>query len=251
MIYSLVFYLNLLLLSVMALMMVYRRLYREFPLFFVYVMAVILAEIIRHIVHLFQTTLLPYFYTYWITEAVEVMLGFLVLYEVFLIRMFPGFRITAIYRWLFPLVGLAVAGMTAWMFVGAPSKGAERLVVLVGQFTFALDFCQVAFLTFFAVLMLYMSREWRRHEMGIAAGFGIHGAVKLWVTSERAGNYYAPTRIDQLPTVSYLIAIAIWLFYLSRSDPEPEETPITDEMVEKAEKAYQGILHLLRGKARN
>lgn len=250
MIYSVLSYLGPLLLLVVAGVMVYRRLYREFPFFFTYILTVVSADVIRFIV-VRVSPALPYFYTYWIIEAVEVMLGFLVLYEVFLIRMFPGFRITAIYRWLFPLVGFAVAGMTAWMFLGAPSKGAQKLVVLVGQFTFALDFCQVAFLTFFAVLMLYMSREWRRHEMGIAAGFGIHGAVKLWVTSERAGNYYASTRIDQLPTVSYLIAIAIWLFYLSRNDPEPEETPITDEMVEKAEKAYQGILHLLRGKARN
>lgn len=141
-------------------------------------------------------------------------------------------------------------GLTAWEFFHAPSTGPSTVVAVIGAATLALNFCQVAFLVFFGVLMWYMSREWRRHEVGIAGGFGIHAAVKLLVTSERAKHSYFSTRIDQLPTISYLIAIGIWLFYLSKSDPEPEETPITDEMVEEAERSYQDIVHLLRGKRR-
>ena len=92
---------------------------------------------------------------------------------------------------------------------------------------------------------IWMSREWRRHEVGIAGGFGIHGAVKLWVTAERASHNYYPTKIDQFPTISYLIALGIWLFYLWKTDPEPEKVPITQEMVDKAEEAYGEILHLM------
>jgi hypothetical protein len=42
-----------------------------------------------------------------------------------------------------------------------------------------------------------------------------------------------------------LLAILIWLFFLSKSDPGPEETPITKEMVDQADEAYGEILHLL------
>ena len=235
---------------ILAGVLVYRKLYREFPFFFTYIVTVISVEVTRFLVHLFQTTRVPYFYTYWITEAVEVLLAFLVLYEVFLIRLFPGFNITRIYRWLFPTVGLIVLALTAWMFFGAPAKNPSTIVALVGASTLALSFCQVAFLTFFGGLMLYMSREWRRHELGIAVGFGIYGAVKLFVTLERAKHFYGPIRVEQIHNVAYLIAVGIWLFYLSRSDPEPEETPITEEMVEQAERAYQDIAHLMRGKPR-
>lgn len=250
MIYSLVSYLILLLLLVVVAVMIYRRLYREFPVFFTYVLTVVLVELIRHVVLRFRTTLLQYFYTYWITEAVEVVLAFLVLYEVFLIRLFPGFNITRIYRWLFPAVGIIVLALTAWMFFGAPTAGPSKIVAIIGASTLALSFCQVAFLTFFGALMLYMSREWRRHELGIAVGFGVYGAVKLFVTLERAKHFYGPIKVEQIPTIAYLVAVAIWLFYLCRTDPEPRDTPITEEMVEEAERAYRDIVHLLRGRPR-
>lgn len=247
--YSLVTFLVPPLLLIVAGVMIYRRLYREFPFFFTYLLVVISADVIRFI--LFQRRMvLPFFYIYWITEAAEVLLAFLVLYEIFLIRLFPGFNITRIYRWLFPAVGIIVLALTAWMFFGAPSTGPSKIVAIIGASTLALSFCQVAFLTFFGGLMLYMSREWRRHELGIAVGFGVYGAVKLFVTLERAKHFYGPVKVEQIPTIAYLVAVAIWLFYLCRTDPEPRDTPITEEMVEEAERAYQDIVHLLRGKPR-
>src|SRR5262249_7199689 len=126
-----------------------------------------------------------------------------------------------------------------------------RAVVLIGEATLALSFCQVAFLTFFGGLMLYMSREWRRHELGIAVGFGVYGAVKLLVTAERARHFYASIKVEQIHNVAYLIAVVIWLFFLSKSDPEPKETPITEEMVEKVERVYGGVLQMFRRKRRD
>jgi len=249
MFYSILPFVILSLVLAVVVVMVRRQLHREFPFFFTYLLIVVVAEVIRQI--LFRHRMItPYFYTYWITEAVEVLLGFLVLYEVFLIRLFPGFNITVIYRRLFPLIGIAVLAMTAWMFFSAPSKGPSKIVVIIGESTLALSFCQVAFLTFFCLLMLFMAREWRRHEVGIAAGFGVYGAVKLIVTAERAKHYYASIKVEQIHNVAYLIAVVIWLFYLSRSDPEPEETPITEEMVQKVESVYGEILQMFHKKRR-
>src|SRR5215469_1312340 len=169
-----------LLLAVVA-VMVYRKLYREFPFFFTYLVTVIAAEVIRQVIFHFRMWTL-YFYIYWITEALAVLISFFVLYEVFLVRLFPGFNITVIYRRLFPVMGVVVLALTAWMFFSAPSKGPSQAVAVIGESTLALSFCQVAFLTFFGGLMLFMSREWRRHELGIAVGFGFYGAVKLFVT---------------------------------------------------------------------
>lgn len=241
---SVLTYLGPLLLLVVIGVMIYRKLYREFPFFFVYLLVVVLTELIRYVFFRLRMPL-PFFYTYWITEALEVLLGFLVLYEVFLIRLFPGFNVTVIYRWLFPTMGISVLGLTVWMFLGAPSTGPSKIVRVIGAATMALNFCQVSFLIFFAGLTVYMQRELGRYEAGIGTGFGIHAAVKLFVTGQWAGRSYASARLDQLPTISYLLAILIWLFFLSKSDPELENTPITKEMVDKAEEAYDKILHLL------
>jgi hypothetical protein len=94
--------------------------------------------------------------------------------------------------------------------------------------------------------MLFMSREWRRHELGIAAGFGIYGSVKLFTTVQRAQQHYGSAAIHQLPTVAYAVAALIWLFYLSRSDPEPEETVITEEMVQQVERVYGEVLQMFK-----
>ena len=246
MFYSILSFLGLPLVLAVAAIMVYRKLYREFPFFFGYLLTVIATEILRHLLQ----HGMRYFYTYWITEAAVTLLAFAVLYEVFLIRLFPGFNIIPIYRYLFPIAAIIVAALTLTLFAFAPSGGPSRLAVLVGEFTLALSFLQVAVLTFFCTLMLFMSREWRRHEFGIAFGFGIYASVKLLITLNRATQSYASTMLHQLPTVAYAVAAFIWLFYLSRSDPEPEETEITEEMVQKVEHIYGELLQLFRKRRR-
>lgn len=242
MFYSIVSFLGVPLVLLVAVVMVHRKLTREFPFFFVYLNVVLVTELIRHI--FLHRPWIQYFYAYWGSEAVVVLLSFLVLYEVFLIRLFPGINITPIYRYLVPISGAVVAGLTLLMFVSAPSGGPSRLAVLVGEFTLALSFCQVAVLAFFCGLMLFMSREWRRHELGIAAGFGVYGAVRLITTVQRAQQHYGS--VQQLPTVAYAVATLIWLFYLSKNDPEPEETVITEEMVQQVERVYGEVLEMFR-----
>jgi hypothetical protein len=247
------YYVDLTLLLLLSGVMIQRKLYRQFPLFFSYICAAICSELIRFSVHQFYFrrvpyVFAPYFYTYWITEAVYVLLGFLVLYEVFLVHMFPSFNVLMFYRWLIPLITVIVVTMTVWTLVKAPSKGPERITVVVGQFTQALNFCQVAFLIFFGALVWFMSREWTRHDLGITTGFGLNAAVQLLVASHWVQGAYSPTkdRIFQLPTISYLAAILIWLWSLSKSDPEPELPDITDETVAETQRAADGITHLVR-----
>src|SRR5215468_2249533 len=232
-----------------AAVMFSRKLHKEFQFFFLYLVVVVLADLLRFIV--FQRGVpLQYFYVYWITEAIEVLLAFLVLYEVFLIRLFPGFNITPIYRYLFPIAGLIVAALTALLFVSAPSRGPGLLAVVVGEFALALSFFQVAVLVFFCGLVLFMSREWARHDFGIAAGFGVYASVKLIITVVRARHSYAPTAVDQLPTIAYAVAALIWLFYLSRSDPEPPQEIITPQMADEMERVHNEVRQIFRRKPR-
>ncbi len=232
MIYSVVSFAGLPLIAAVMAVMIWRRLYREYPFFFTYLFVVIAAEIVRHAV--LDPRSLQYFYFYWITEGLGVFVAFLVLYEVFLIRLFPGFNITPIYRYLFPIAGLIVVALTAAMFVSAPSHGPSRLAVLVGEFTLALNFLQVSVLVFFSCLLLLMSREWTRYDFGIAFGFGVHASVKLMTTIIRARHGYATTRFDQLPTIAYTIAALIWLFYLSAGTPPRHEVLLNQQMADEA-----------------
>jgi hypothetical protein len=240
---SIIFFLDLALLLAVMLVVAYRRLYKDFPFFFGYLLVVLCAELIRHVVLRFGS--MKYFYAYWVSEAVIVLIAFLVLYEVFLIRLFPGFNIIPIYRYLFPIAGLAVAVLTVILFLNAPSTGPSRLMAIVGEFALALSFLQVGVLVFFTGLFLFMSRDWTRHDFGIALGFGVYGSVKLIVTTIRARGGYAITKFDQVPTIAYTIAALIWLFYLCRSDPEPPEEEITPEMVDEMDRVHNEMRQML------
>lgn len=238
-------------LLVLLALIIWRKIYREFPFFFAYVLTAFGAGVLRFFaLRHFRQTWLPYFYTYWVTEAILVLLGFLVLYEVFLIHLFPEFNTTRIYRWLFPAMGVIALGLTIWLWLSAPSTGPSRIVAIVGAATMSLNFCQVTLLVFFGILIRFTSHEWGRHELGIAGGFGFNAAVKLVVTGQWVAKSYLSTNLDQLPRISYLIAILIWISFLSKPDPVPEELPITEEMAAEADRAYADIVGLMRAKRR-
>lgn len=249
MFYSVLSFLGIPLVLAVLAVMTYRKLYREFPFFFGYLCVVLIAEVLRRV--LIRRAGLSFFYGYWISEAIIVLLAFLVLYEVFLIRLFPGFNITPIYRYLFPIAGLIVAVLTVLLFLNSPSAGPSKLVAIVGEFALALSFLQVGVLIFFTGLFMFMSREWTRHDFGIALGFGVYGSVKLIITTVRAMGGYAITRFDQIPTVAYTVAALIWLFYLSHSDPEPPEEEITQEMVDEMERVHGEMRQVLGKKKRD
>src|SRR5215471_2067657 len=84
-----------LLLAVIA-VMARNKHYRDFPFMFAYTLVVCANEIIRYIV--VSRGPIEYFYAYWIGEAFTVAISFAVLYEVYLVRLFPSFYTTPIYR---------------------------------------------------------------------------------------------------------------------------------------------------------
>jgi hypothetical protein len=64
---------------------VWRRLFRDLPLFFLYLVSALAVTAVRYgAVYLFGTAHPVYFYTYWISELAGFPVVFLAIYEVFL-----------------------------------------------------------------------------------------------------------------------------------------------------------------------
>lgn len=237
------------LLLVAVAVMLGRRLHRHFPALFAYFILVILGEIVRRaFLLLFPVTSLQYFYAYWLTESVTLLAAFAALYEVFLIRLFPSFHTTPVYRYLFPTVIVAGVLLALFVFLAAPRRGPSLLAVLVGETTLALNVLQVALLLFFFVIVLLMGRGWEWHEFGIALGYGVYAISKLITTAVRAKAGYARTAVDQLPVFGYFAALVIWLIYLSREYKRPD-IHIPSELVGKAA-SWNRLLRDVTGRRR-
>ncbi|HET9282260.1 MAG TPA: hypothetical protein VFR24_09895 [Candidatus Angelobacter sp.] len=234
-----------------AALMIWRRLYREFPFLSAYFVAEIATWIVRRGFLVYVSTIsIQYFYAYWLSEALIVILSFAVLYEIFLVRMFPAFHTTPFFRYLLPLVILLGFAIAIIIFVTAPAPlhGPHPLSVFVGKTTLALNFLQLLLLLFLSVILVTLGGGWEEHEYGITLGYGLYAITKLITTAVRAKAGYATTAVDQLPTIGYLVALVVWIIYLSR-EYKPPQLNLSMELVEKAQ-AWDRMLRDLMGRKR-
>jgi hypothetical protein len=248
---DLIFWLEFALLIAATAVMVWRRLYREFPFLLAYFVVVISADIVQRVtIFRFTTHSMSYFYVYWASEAFTVLAAFAVLYEIFLIRMFPTFQTTPFFRYLLPLVilvGFAVA-LIVFLKAPAPRHGPHPLSVFVGQTTLALNFLQVVLLLLFSLILVTLGGGWEEHEYGIVLGYGLNAISKLVTTAVRAKAAYATTAIDQLPVIGYFAALIVWIIYLSRRY-RPPDVNISIEVVERV-RSWDKLLRDLQGRRR-
>lgn len=212
----------------------WRKLYREYPLFFSYLIVTEAAGIARFLA--IPRGAITYFYVYWISDLVITVFNFLTIYELFIKRIFPKFYRVGLYRYLFPTL-LALAIFLAWIAAMAPHNvGALAIEDRI------LDAAVVAILMFFGLLMLVMGRQWTRYDFSIAFGFALNAAAFLLATTIWAHSDYHGFSID-LPVIAYNISALIWLFafWSPEKTLEQAQATITPELVSEA-RAWQSAL---------
>lgn len=218
-----------------------RKLYREFPLFFVYVLYASIAGILRTTVG----NRLLYFRLYWTTEAVYGVLGLLVIYEV-LRRVFPIEHEHASQRrlrWLLPVGVLLMLGLFTLLETRYHPLGhgqIPRLVRGIYWFDVGVHALEGIVLILVVALTQVFSLSWRKYEFGILTGFGISSFVTMFADLfrfELGGGYETFFRYG--PPIAYLVAALVWLEAFFRP-PEPDRRdPQTgpDEMLDEVGRA--------------
>ena len=224
-------------LALLAILLVYRRWHRVFPLFLVYVIGAELIGIAR-LVSLRAPARL-YARIYWISDAVFASLALLATYELFFKRLFSTFYRVRFYRTLFPAAAILIAG------------GAALSALLGGHFSMLAQtihlylFVRAAVLFFFVVLMLIMGRQWTRQEFGIAFGFGldVFTALLLLGTWARSSSGRSAA-ISAGAVVAYDIACIIWIYCFWRapkSEPAVPTEPLSPGALHEAKKWEESL----------
>jgi hypothetical protein len=210
-------------LALLAILLVYRRWHRVFPLFLVYVVGTELIGIARLV------SLRAQFYAriYWISDAIFASLALLATYELFVERLFRSYRQVRLYRMLFPAMAILI---TLWAVVDALLGGhfsvlAKTIHVYI--------FVRAAGLFFFVVLMLIMGRQWNKQEFGIAFGFALDVSASLMLLGTWARNSSRSAIIAEWSVVAYDIACLIWL-YCFWSAPKHQDATSSPEVSAQA-----------------
>jgi hypothetical protein len=192
--------------------LVRQKVYRVFPWFFAYTLFSIVAAIARFAFKNYET---PYFYLYWGTDAVQSVLGGIVMYEVCR-GVFRNLGRNWWARIVFPVLLLIAVALTLAR-TGAQLPGAEgTLMTWVVKAELGLRFLQVLLFLLLFALVTFVGVRWRQHHFGISAGYGIYAAVNLFTTTK---YYESGTKFTFLwgwiSVITYTVAVLIWLWYFS------------------------------------
>jgi hypothetical protein len=200
--------------SVLAGIMVKRKLHRQFPVFFTYVLwEVVSFAILFPLYKSGPAHYDAYFYGFWIDHAICVAIGFKVIHEVVLNVFRPYHALkdlsTVLFRWA-ALVMLLVALVVA---ASSPAAASSPLVQAVVTAQRCVRVVQCGLILFLLVFSKYLGISWRQQSLGIALGFGGYASVELAAFALYSGGQIHPRTMYTLETTSYLLAILTWIVY--------------------------------------
>src|SRR6266851_327911 len=188
-----------------------RKLHKDFPVFFSYALTQIGLFAIEFPVSRWCSSS-AYFYTFWISAAVNVVLAFKIIHEVFLdiFRPYPALRDlgTALFKWaalIMVLVSVVVISITpGW---DDPFSSAIEIVqrcvrvIQCGLVLFLLAFCK------------NLGVSWKRLGFGIALGFGLFAGVELLTTALYSGQHMSGPVVNLIDMTAYNVSMTLWLLY--------------------------------------
>lgn len=233
--------------TVLCLLLLIRRTYREFPIFFSYI-ALTVAGTVALWAARNNATL--YFDIFWGNEVLGVILAFLALQEALrsVFRNFLGMRW---FRWLFPGIGIVMLSVAILRILLLPRPAFSLFTTTVFGLEIAVGLLQFGiFIVFIALVRLFHLR-WRQHAAGIIFGYGVNasGSLVAYLLRSEFGTKFDPV-ITIAPPIAYIIGVAIWLAtFIKAESGRPEatwaETLTPEQMITELRrhtKTVKGIL---------
>jgi hypothetical protein len=200
---------------VLAVIMYLRKMHRSFPMFFTYTVAQIAFFLIVFPLEKIGPYSL-YFYTYWATMFISVVLGFRVIHEVFLDVFRPYHTLrdlgTVLFRWA-GLVMLMVAAVVAASTAGGAEDPLANGILILQR---SMRVVQVGLVLFLLVFSRYLGTNWKQKSFGVALGFGGYAGVELSLVAMNwwQSNVHHQSLSAFVNIVAYDLAILVWTGYM-------------------------------------
>lgn len=204
--------------------LLWRRLWRELPLFLSYHIFLIVRSIALSFV--IGTHPWGYFYGYWITEVVAWAWCLAAIQEVTTLLCSPYASIqrliVVLFRWGGGLL-IAIAVFTAY---AAPGADVERVMAGILILERSVRIVQVGLLSLLFVFAGFLRLRWPHYAFGVALGFGIFCSVELAAITLRAhGGMPVHQTFVILKPLSFVVAEAVWLFFVAVPARSPAYQP--------------------------
>jgi hypothetical protein len=203
--------------TAIAVAMLRRGQQRPFKFFFAYIVTQIMTFAVIFPTYRYYYSAI--FYISWISTAISVALGFMVIHEAFLdvFRPFHTLRDlgTVLFKWA-GLVMLLVAGVVSVSTSSSDLAAWVQAIMTAQRCVRIIQVGMVLFLLFFA---RYLGVSRRQHSFGIALGFGTFAVVELALIASWAGDHLGNTAMNLINMGAYNATLLIWLGYTLAKSP--------------------------------
>jgi hypothetical protein len=204
----------------LAAMMLRRKLHKELPLFFAFVIFQIADFAIGFTAY--RISQRDYFYAYWTLAALGTAFSFGVLYEVFtgVFRPFAGLRQFGgvLFRWAALVLALAAILLAT---DSRPMPGNTRVFATIMSLTRSVELMQCGLVLLMLLCSSYLGITLRHRIFGIALGFGIIAAVDLIVVAVLSNfGLQAKTFVQISKMAAYNLSALLWMGYVYAGELE-------------------------------
>lgn len=197
--------------SVVAVVFWRRKLHRQFPVFFWFLVAQVVIFGVTFPLYN-DATYNWYFWAYWAGEATNAIFGFKVIHEIFLDVFRPYHALkdlgTPVFKW-------AGVVMLLVSVVVAASNSYSQDPVVHAVTTLERSVCMVQFglILFLILFSRFLGVSRKQVSFGIALGFGTFAGTELLLLAMNAGGLVGQGNLNLVNMLSYNLAILIWMAY--------------------------------------
>jgi len=221
----------------------WRKLHSKFRIFFAYILfQVLMSAVLLPISLKGPRYYVEYFFAYWIANAISLVLGFLVIHEIFVDIFRPYHTLKDLGTVLFKWAGLVML-LAACVVAAASSVTAEGpLVAAVLAVQRCVRVTQCGLVLFLLLFARYLGVSWKQRSFGIALGFGSFAGVELFCSALRASSYISEAGSSFAIMGAYNVAILIWGGYMWAKQTQ-REAPATLLTSQRWEESLTDLQH--------
>src|ERR1700690_264032 len=193
-----------------------RKLHKQFPVFFLFLLAQVANFLITLPLYL-AGNFKVYFIFFWLGEAVNAVVGFKVIHEIFLDVFRPYHTLkdlgTLMFRWA-GVVMLLVSVVVAF----SNSLDQSPLIHAVTTLERSVRIVQLGLILFLLLFSRFLGVSKKQVSFGISLGFGLFAGVDLMMYALNSGGLVTHGIFNLINMSTYNLAICVWLGYsLSRT----------------------------------
>jgi len=201
--------------SVVAVILWRRKLHKQFPVFFLFLLAQVANFAVTSPLWLvgdFKT----YFVFFWLGEAVNAVLGFKVIHEIFLDVFRPYHTLKDLGTLLFKWAGVVML-LVSVVVAFSNSFDQNPLVHALTTLQRSVRIVQLGLILFLLLFSSFLGVSRKQVSFGISLGFGLFAGVELMLYALNSGGFVKLDHLNLINMSTYNLAIFVWLGYsLSR-----------------------------------